>query len=125
MNKVTLASAVARFKRREFRKQKAILNREWQKTEPSEDSIYYVNCSPADFETSSSNVIEQEISEESEDLSLDDTLHERFEDKDNTAFTFEKGITREEIRETNHKLRAQIRKQLNIQEDLDKQDQEN
>lgn len=125
MNKVTLASAVARFKRREFRKQKAILNREWQKTEPSEDSIYYVNCSPADFETSSSNVIEQEISEESEDLPLDDILQKRFEDKDNTAFTFEKGITREEIRETNHKLRAQIRKQLNIQEDLDKQDQEN
>ena len=119
MNKVTLSSAVARFKRREFRKQKAILNREWQKTEPSEDSIYYVNCSPADFETSSSNVIEQEISEESEDLSLDDTLQERFEDKDNISFTFEKGITREEIRETNHKLRAQVRKQLNIQEDLD------
>ena len=125
MNKVTLASAVARLKRRELRKQKAILNREWQKDEPSEDSIYYVNCSPADFETSSSNVIEQEISEESEDLPLDDILQKRFEDKDNIAFTFEKGITREEIRETNHKLRAQIRKQLNIQEDLDKQDQEN
>lgn len=125
MNKVTLASAVARLKRRELRKQKAILNREWQKTEPSEDSIYYVNCSPADFETSSSNVIEQEISEESEDLPLDDILQKRFEDKDNIAFTFEKGISREEIRETNHKLRAQIRKQLNIQEDLDKQDQEN
>lgn len=60
MNKVTLASAVARLKRRELRKQKAILNREWQKNEPSEDSIYYVNCSPTDFETSSSNVIEQE-----------------------------------------------------------------
>lgn len=116
MNKVTLASAVARLKRRELRKQKAILNREWQKTEPSEDSIYYVNCSPADFETSSSNVIEQEISE---DLPLDDILQKRFEDKDNIAFTFEKGISREEIRETNHKLRAQVRKQLNIQEDLD------
>lgn len=125
MNKVTLASAVARLKRRGLRKQKAILNREWQKTEPSEDSIYYVNCSPADFETSSSNVIEQEISEESEDLPLDDILQKRFEDKDNIAFTFEKGISREEIRETNHKLRAQVRKQLNIQEDLDKQDQEN
>ena len=119
MNKVTLASAVARLKRRELRKQKAILNREWQKTEPSEDSIYYVNCSPADFETSSSNVIEQEISEESEDLPLDDILQKRLEDKDNLAFTFEKGISREEIRETNHKLRAQVRKQLNIQEDLD------
>ena len=125
MNKVTLASAVARLKRRELRKQKAILNREWQKDEPSEDSIYYVNCSPTNFETSSSNVIEQEISEESEDLPLDDILQKRFEDKDNIAFTFEKGITREEIRETNHKLRAQVRKQLNIQEDLDKQDQEN
>ena len=119
MNKVTLSSAVARLKRREFRKQKAILNREWQKDEPSEDSIYYVNCSPADFETSSSNVIEQEISEESEDLPLDDILQKRLEDKDNISFTFEKGITREEIRETNHKLRSQIRKQLNIQEDLD------
>ena len=119
MNKVTLSSAVARLKRRELRKQKAILNREWQKTEPSEDSIYYVNCSPADFETSSSNVIEQEISEESEDLPLDDILQKRFEDKDNIAFTFEKGISREEIRETNRKLRSQIRKQLNIQENID------
>ena len=119
MNKVTLASAVARLKRRELRKQKAILNREWQKDEPSEDSIYYVNCSPTNFETSSSNVIEQEISEELDDLSIDDTLQKRLEDKDNIAFTFEKGISREEIRETNHKLRAQVRKQLNIQEDLD------
>lgn len=104
MNKVTLASAVARLKRRELRKQKAILNREQQQEKKFK---------------------EQDVLEESEALSLDDTLHERFEDKDNTAFTFEKGISREEIRETNHKLRTQVRKQLNIQEDLDKQDQEN
>lgn len=99
MNKVTLASAVARLKRREFRKQKSIFNLEQQQQEKK--------------------LKEQEILEEPEDLSLDDTLQERFEDKDNIAFTFEKGITREEIRETNHKLRAQVRKQLNIQENLD------
>lgn len=103
MNKVTLASAVARLKRRELRKQKSIFNLEQQEKK----------------------LKEQEILEESEDLSLDCTLQERFEDKNNIAFTFEKGITREDIRETNHKLRAQVRKQLNIQEDLDKQDQEN
>jgi len=104
MNKVTLTAAVARLKRRELRKQKSIFNIEQQQEK---------------------KLKEQEILEESEDLSLDDTLQERFEDKNNIAFTFEKGITREEIRETNHKLRAQARKQLNIQEDLDKQDQEN
>lgn len=98
MNKVTLASAVARLKRRELRKQKAIFNLEQQQEKKFK---------------------EQDVLEESEALSLDDTLHERFEDKDNIAFTFEKGISLEEIRETNHKLRAQVRKQLNIQEDLD------
>lgn len=49
MNKVTLASAVARFKRRELRKQKAIFNLEQQEKK----------------------LKEQEILEELEDLSLD------------------------------------------------------
>ncbi len=49
MNKVTLASAVARLKRRELRKQKAIFNLEQQ----------------------DKKLKEQDILEESEDLSLD------------------------------------------------------
>jgi hypothetical protein len=50
MNKVTLASAVARLKRRELRKQKAIFNLEQQQEKKFK---------------------EQEILEESEDISLD------------------------------------------------------
>ena len=49
MNKVTLTSAVARLKRRELRKQKAIFNLEQQEKK----------------------LKEQDILEESEDLSLD------------------------------------------------------
>ena len=104
MNKVTLASAVARLKRRELRKQKAIFNLVQQQEKKLKG---------------------QDVLEESEDLPLDDILQKRFEDKDNIAFTFEKGISREEIRETNHKLRAQVRKQLNIQEDLDNTEESN
>ena len=57
MNKVTLSSAVARLKRRELRKQKAIFNLE-QKQEKK--------------------LKEQELLEESEDLSLDKQNQESY-----------------------------------------------
>ena len=58
MNKVTLASAVARLKRRELRKQKSIFNLERQQQEKK--------------------LKEQELLEESEDLSLDKQNQESY-----------------------------------------------